>query len=258
MKADPAELTLVRRLASAGAYIEEEGTDVRLIARGSVARAASGAAFRRLRAQGALQQRGDGRWELSQAGRSLVRRLALPADDLAAQHQLRARRPPPGGEVGPLVTVDLSESPLAWLRARKGRDGEPMLDAASFEAGERLRADFTRGQMMPSVTTNWSFVASGGRRSGMAGGAGELTEAAMAARLRVERALAALGPELSGPVLDFCCYLKGIEVIERERDWPKRSARLVLQLGLSALARHYGFAQQAIGPAAPVARRSAS
>ena len=244
------EARLVRRLASPGRRLRVEGDAVHLVSRHGVEESVVDAdLFRRLRATGALAEAEHGLWALSEAGRSLARRLATAGDDMAAQHQLRGRRRIGEGRDARLVTVDLGESPLAWLRARRGRDGEPMIDDAAFAAGERLRADFTRGQMMASVTTNWSLVATAARRSGGAGGSGEIGDAALAARMRVGRALASLGPELAGTVLDFCCFLKGIEVIERERGWPKRSARLVLQLGLSALARHYGFSGSAAGPA---------
>src|SRR5262249_19794946 len=54
------------------------------------------------------------------------------------------------------VTVDQAESPLAWLARRNGRAGRALIEPVQFQAGERLRADFTRSQLMPRTTSNWS------------------------------------------------------------------------------------------------------
>lgn len=142
------------------------------------------------------------------------------------------------GEMSEAI-VNLSESPLGQLMRRKSRDGRPFLSRAEFEAGERLRADYTRGQLMPRLGANWVASVASGRRGGVGGGAVELTDAALAARMRVERAIAAVGPELSGVLIDVCCFLKGLELVETERGWPVRSAKIVLKSALGALSRHY-------------------
>ena len=71
----------------------------------------------------------------------------------------------------------------------------------------------------------------------------------IAARQRVRGALDAAGPEFAGLMLDVCCFLKRLEDVERERCWPPRTTRIVLQLGLNRLARHYGLESEARGRA---------
>lgn len=67
----------------------------------------------------------------------------------------------------------------------------------------------------------------------------DLTDSAIAARVAVNRALEAMGPELAGVALDVCCFMKGLETVERERQWPARSAKLMLRTALMVLSRHY-------------------
>lgn len=139
------------------------------------------------------------------------------------------------------VIVNDSESPLAWLASRKGRDGRPLIDQDQFNAGERLRADFTRGHMSPRVTSSWSGI---GRARGVGAEPGEFTDVVVASRQRVRLALEACGPEFAGVLLDVCCFLQGIEDVERARGWPSRSGKVVLQLALDRLARHYGMSRK--------------
>jgi hypothetical protein len=142
------------------------------------------------------------------------------------------------------VTVDEAESPLVWLARRRGRDGHPMIAPHQLLAGERLRADFTRAHLMPRTTSNWESPISSDSRGG---GAGAFTDTMITARQRVNQALDAAGPEFAGLLVDICCFLKGLEDIERARAWPTRSAKIVLQLALDRLARHYGYAAKATG-----------
>ena len=146
------------------------------------------------------------------------------------------------------VLVNDSESPLAWLARRKGRDGRTMISPNQFIAGEKLRADFTRGHLSPRVTSDWS-APTGGRSRSFAGGAGEMTDLVIASRQRVRLAMEACGPEFAGLLMDVCCFLRGLEEVERERGWPLRSAKIVLQLALDRLARHYGLRDEARGGA---------
>lgn len=142
--------------------------------------------------------------------------------------------------------VNESESPLAWLARRKDTNGMPMIDAAQFAAGERLRADFTRAAMTPRVGANLAAPVAHGRRGG--GGATEhFSDLVIAAKERLNHALDAAGPEFSGLLLNVCCFLKGLETVEHERGWPRRTSKIVLGLALDRLARHYGYAAKVTG-----------
>jgi hypothetical protein len=140
-----------------------------------------------------------------------------------------------------------AESPLAWLARRKGPDGAPFISPLQLAAGERLRADFTRAGLTPRVTANWIAPIAQGRRSG-GDDAAAFTDMVIAAKARLANTLDAVGPEFAGLLLDVCCFLKGLEAVERERRWPPRSARIVLTLALDRLARHYGIEIEARGP----------
>lgn len=188
--------------------------------------------------------------EITAAGRAHLTRMNVGRrrdgiDPFLAQHAAIVRRESaePGQEA---ILVNESESPLAWLARRKGRDGRTMIEPHHFLAGERLRADFTRANMMPRTTSNWESPV---RSRGDAGSTVHFSDAAIAARQRIQQAMTATGPEFSGLLLDVCCFLKGLEDIEQERRWPARSAKVVLQLALERLARHYGLEAQTQGKA---------
>lgn len=138
-----------------------------------------------------------------------------------------------------LIIVNKDESPLSALANRKMTDGSTFLSVGEYEAGERIRDDFTRAHMMPRISANWRAPVSRGSRSDRSNGAQDITHNAMAAKARVDAALQCLGRDLSGVVLDICCYLKGFEQVEMERKWPKRSAKFMLKAALSVLALHY-------------------
>lgn len=142
---------------------------------------------------------------------------------------------------GPVVNP--AESPLAWLRSRRGRNGQPLVDEASFLAGERFRADLALSGMLPRVTADWTMTPGGSSwRGGLLP-----TEVMIAAKQRVDKARTAIGTEFSSVLIDFCGFLKGLESLERERGWPARAAKVVVLLALAALARHYGLQNEAVG-----------
>lgn len=127
------------------------------------------------------------------------------------------------------VTVNLAESPIAWLHAR-GHLAERL-----FDAGERLRADYERAQLAPSVTMCWDPV-----RVKTTGDAG-LTpgEKQIAAKVRFDGALAAAGKGLEDVLWRVVCANESLPDAERALAWPARSGKLVLRLALERVADFY-------------------
>lgn len=130
------------------------------------------------------------------------------------------------------VTVNLAESPLAWLHARG------MISAAQLLAGERLRADYERAGLAARVTMRWNAPShSGGARGG--NDAGHATLAAIDAKRRFDGAMTAAGPGLADICWRVICAGEAMPVAEKSMGWPVRSGKLVLTLALDRLAGFY-------------------
>ncbi|GAA0548486.1 hypothetical protein FHS83_000999 [Rhizomicrobium palustre] len=127
------------------------------------------------------------------------------------------------------VVINAAESPLALL-TRLG-----WLTPPEVEAGEKLRRDYTIGQLTQRLGVNYAMPI-GGRSHRP-----DMAETTLAARQRFNAAMKAAGPGLSELLFDICCYLKGLEESEKGRGWPRGSAKVVLKLALTRLAAHYGF-----------------
>lgn len=198
---------------------------------------------------GAAGRGGRKQFRISGPGMAYLRRRPIdPEIAFQAQHQDRVEMVQDVEGERAHVTIDATESPLDWLRCRKDRNGEPLVDEACYQAGERLRGDLTFALMLPSVTSRWDAAASasGGAGPRDPGGA---TDVAIAARQRVRAALRAVGADLADLLIDVCGFLKGLEQIERDRGWPPRSGKIVVNLALARLADHYGLQRSAKGPA---------
>ena len=81
------------------------------------------------------------------------------------------------------------------------------------------------------------------------GAAAEVGERAAAARQKLGEIARALPPDCRGVVFDVCGLLKGLQTVETERGWPRRSAKLVLRIALEQLADYFGLSAGATGAA---------
>lgn len=146
-------------------------------------------------------------------------------------HEGPRRRPAgPGGLARTRsVTVNLAESPLAWLHARGH------LNERLFDAGEALRADYERSALPPSITMRWDPV-----RVKTTGDNGLApSERQVAARLRFDGAISAAGRGLEDILWRVVCAGEALPEAEKSLGWPARSGKLVLRIALERVAEFY-------------------
>jgi len=229
---------VLRKLAEEGGHlapaVEGDFALVSCVLPGSVR--VSVAAVREFRRRDWLAPRGDApeTFDLSDVGLGWLRRQQATHEPFAAQHQLRVERLVKGEDgVEHPVVVNEGESPLGWLK-RRG-----IIDASELEAGERLRRDFTLAQLSPRMGVDLGAPVVDGARGAMH--EVPLADTVLAAKQRFSRAMSAAGPVLSDLLFDVCCHLIGLEAAESARAWPRRTAKVVLQIGLDRLAAHYGL-----------------
>lgn len=130
------------------------------------------------------------------------------------------------------VTVNAAESPLGWLFARG------LVSQRQFDAGERLRVDWERGQLSPRVTMSWDSVPVCRGRGGSAPEP-DLSGAQIDARRRFDAAIASAGPGLSDILWRVVCAGEGMREAESALGWPARAGKLVLSLALDRIAAYY-------------------
>lgn len=132
-----------------------------------------------------------------------------------------------------------------WLRRQ-------LLEEEPFAAQHRTVSrgpEGTRLQPRVNMSYNAAHVAGGGNS------AAEISDMAAEARRELADLMRILPRDCAGVILDVCGLLKGLQQVETERGWPRRSAKLVLRIGLEQLAAHYGYGPVAVG--APSRRRHA-
>lgn len=138
-----------------------------------------------------------------------------------------------------------AESPLARLAVASAGEAAPFLALHQLEAGERIRRLAGRAMLQPRLTMSYSPTHT---VSGKAGNpASELGDLAADARRQLNELYRILPRDCVDVIMDICIWEKGLQQVETERHWPRRSAKLVLRIGLDHLARHYGLTGEARG-----------
>lgn len=171
-----------------------------------------------------------------------LRRAYLDSEAFSGQHRILTRSP-----AG--VETNRAESPLSRLAAATG--GEAFLQPHHVETGERVRRLVDRARLQPRLTMTYSPSRAVGAVSR---GPADISDFAADARRDIAAIHRLLPHDCAGVVLDVCGLLKGLQEVERERGWPRRSAKLVLRIGLEQLAQHYGLGPVAKGGTSTASR----
>jgi hypothetical protein len=153
----------------------------------------------------------------------LLAERALPDPDGNMRKDVKPRR---------TVTVNLAESPLAWLHTYGH------LNERQFLAGEKLRSDFEAAGLGARTTMVWDHMpVSRSKRS--AAGTFTPTDHALAAKQRFNGGIEALGRDLSDVAWRVICAGESVPVVEKCMGWPARSGKLVLRIALDRLGDYY-------------------
>ena len=115
----------------------------------------------------------------------LISERMIDGEVVAAPGRTTAARPPRRS-----VSVNLAESPLGWLFARGH------IIRRQYDAGEKLRIDWERGQLASRVTMTWESAPVRRGRSGR-GPAPDLSASQIDSRRRFQAAIKAAGPGLA-------------------------------------------------------------
>ncbi len=146
---------------------------------------------------------------------------------------------------GSLMRLNINEGPL--LRLSYSRNGRPpFLQSHHLLAAKKIETLVARTQMLQRTTMSYdpTRIGQGNKSSGLGP---DLGDNALDARRKLQNCLDRLPLDCAGVVMDVCGFQKGLQLIETERKWPRRSAKLILRVGLEQLCAFFEFAPTIIG-----------
>lgn len=133
-------------------------------------------------------------------------------------------------------------------RLGAARAGETaFLHRHHLAAADRLERMIARARLAPRVTMSYDPARVGSRGGG--NGVAEVSDTAAEARQKLNTLARTLPADCWNVAFDVCGLGKGLQVIETERQWPRRSAKLILRVALEQLAGEFGLAPHLAGSA---------
>ncbi|MCF6302224.1 MAG: DUF6456 domain-containing protein, partial [Devosiaceae bacterium] len=179
----------------------------------------------------------EGRCSASELARQWVKRSLLDKDPFANQHRSKMLETNK-------VQVNQLEGPVSQLSIAKKGTG-PFLQKHHVAAANKIHVLFQGAQMLQRTTMSYDPTRSGA--AVVKNGFGqEMGERAIDARRKLKACLQNMPDDCAGVILDVCGFQKGLQLVEIERKWPRRSAKLILRVGLEKAARHFGLSVSAV------------
>lgn len=137
--------------------------------------------------------------------------------------------------------------PDAVIRLATARSQERFLDPHHLEAAAWLTRLCERARLRQRVTMSYdqTRIGTGGRGSAQS----DIADTAADARRRLADVARGLPADCWDVLFDICGLELGLQDVEARRGWPRRSAKLVLRIGLEQVAQMRGLSATAEGAA---------
>jgi hypothetical protein len=140
----------------------------------------------------------------------------------------------------------LEDSVVARLASARGQE-EAFLARHHVAAAEQLERLIRRALLTPRLTMSYDPAFAGGHSKNSSNNVAELGDTTAEARLKLNGLAVKLGSDCWNVAFDVCGIGKGLQAIEAERSWPRRSAKLVLRVALELLACEFGLTPHSAG-----------
>lgn len=139
----------------------------------------------------------------------------------------------------------MHDLPEAVSRLSGQGGAEAFLEPHHTEAAHLVTRLFERAMLRQRVTMSYDPTRVDSRRN--SNGQVELADNVENARQALSSLAKAIPADCWGVLCDVCIYDKGLQEIEAHRRWPRRSAKLVLRIGLEQVASLRGLGASAVG-----------
>lgn len=192
-----------------------------------------------LRAQGVVHIDATGKVIARPEARCWLKRQSLAITEQQALKQMNAT-------VAPVQSLNDTILRLSKCSGGTRKADAPFLSAHHVLTANRIADLINKAQIRANITQNLDALALPKAKG--ARGASEIGDFAIDCRAKLQALLDVLPKDCRRVLIDVCGFEKGLQQIEFEMQWPRRSAKLVLRMALEIAASHWRIDDKAVGP----------